>query len=94
MEYIIKICGTKTHCNTNYGTKHLEVLVGLLINDFLDNENDLTVMELISGLTFSILGDFDAPLEEESTIKEDIKKTKRNIKKLQAYFRNAGGTND
>lgn len=94
MEYILKICGIKSSCNTNYTIEHVKALAGLLISDFYSTENDITTMELISGLTFSILGDFDAPLDEDSTIQEDIKKTNRNIKKLQAYFRKTGGTND
>lgn len=86
-EYIIKICGIKSGCNNNFNKKHIKYLVSLMSEKFyIERKIDATLMELIAGITFAITGDFEASLEEDGDVLDDIKKTQENLDKLEDYF--------
>lgn len=77
---VMKICGNGT--NTNFDILHTRKLLHLIFAEYRNNNNDVELMELISGFTFALLGDFDAVLEEDSTLEEDKQKTIENIDML------------
>lgn len=79
-ENVMKICGNGA--NTNFDILHTRKLLHLLFAEYQDNKNDVELMEIISGFAFALLGDFDASLEEESTLEKDKQKTIENIDKL------------
>ena len=79
-ENVMKICGNEA--NTNFDILHTRKLLHLLFAEYQDNKNDVELMEIISEFAFALLGDFDASLEEESTLDKDKQKTIENIDKL------------
>lgn len=86
-EYLIKICGIGTNCNTNYGKKHIRYLVDLLSDKFCgERKIQPELLELISGLTFSVTGNFEATLDDDADIVDDIKKTQENLDRLEDYL--------
>ena len=87
-EYIVKICGIETNCNTNYGKKHIKYLVDLLSGKFYGERRiQPELLELISGLTFSVTGNFEATLDDDADVLDDIKKTQENLDRLEEYLR-------
>lgn len=80
----IKICGNNFNCN--YGIKHIKKIINLLIERFNKEPKDRENNELIAGLTFVLLNDFDGTLEQYANIHEDIDKTIENINKLNKFL--------
>lgn len=83
-EIMIKVCGKK--CNSNLDLIHIRKIIDILAGYYKDNETDISLMEIIAGLTFAITGNFESVLDDESTIEEDKNKTKQNINKLYDYL--------
>lgn len=79
-ENVMKVCGNGS--NTNFDILHTRKLLCLLFAEYKDNKNDVELMEIISGFAFALLGDFDAVLEDDSTLEKDKQKTIENVDKL------------
>lgn len=81
----IKIVGKNFNCN--FGVEKVKKLMTILNSEFNKEKcNDVDLMELIAGLSFVILGDFDCALDEYSTLEEDREKTIENLDKLKNYL--------
>lgn len=82
----MKICGIKTNCNSNFEKRHLKYLVELLEEKFY-NERHIQpeLLEIIAGLNFAILGNFEATLDEDNDVLDDVKKTDTNLDQLIDY---------
>lgn len=86
-ENILKICGLKTNCNNNLNKKNIKYLVNLLHEKFYcERRIQPELLELIAGLTFSITGDFDAVLDDDADVLDDVKKTQENLDKLEDFL--------
>lgn len=84
-EEIITVIGKNFNCR--FDIEHTKKIINILIGEFnKDRCNDVELMEIIAGLSFVILGDFECGLEENSSIKEDREKTLENIDKLNTYL--------
>jgi len=84
---IVKVCGIETNCNCNFDKKHIEYLVNLLHDKFYcERRIEPNLLECIAGLTFVITGDFEASLDNDADILDDIKKTQENLDRLENYF--------
>lgn len=82
---IIKICGKNSNCN--FDVIHTRKLLNYLFVAFRNMEGyDTDLMEIISGFSFALLGDFDCLLSEDSSLKEDKEKTMQNIDKLNNFL--------
>ena len=44
------------------------------------------LLELIAGLSFAITGNFEAMLDDDSDVLDDIQRTEKNLDKLITYF--------
>ena len=87
MENIVKIYGLKTNCNNNLNKKNLKYLVSLLHDKFYcERRIQPELLELIAGFTFSITGDFDAVLDDDADVLDDVKKTQENLDKLEDFL--------
>ena len=81
----IKVCGKK--CNANFNLEHTKKIITILTSEFRSYEGyDVELMEIIAGLSFAILGDFDCILSDEQSLEEDKKQTIINIDKLLNYL--------
>lgn len=91
MSNIIKVCGR--NYNANFDLEHTKKIVTNLAGQFQQYEGyDITLMEVIAGFCFAILGDFDCILDEEASLEEDKIQTQNNIDKLYNYL--YGGYHD
>jgi hypothetical protein len=85
MKEMIKICGKNYNCN--FDETHTRKLIDILVQEFnKETCNDIDLMELIAGISFAILGDFDAILDKDTSLEQDIQKTLNNIDKLNNYL--------
>ena len=84
---IVKVCGIETNCNCNFDKKHIKYLVSLLHDKFYSERRiEPNLLECIAGFTFAITGDFEASLDGDGDILDDIKKTQENLDKLEYYL--------
>lgn len=84
---IVKICGIKTNCNSNFEKRHIKYLISLLHEKFYtERKIQPELLELIAGITFSITGNFEAILDDDADILDDVKKSQENLDRLEDYF--------
>lgn len=82
---IIKICGKNSNCN--FDVIHTRKLLNYLFVAFRNMEGyDTDLMEIISGFSFALLGDFDCLLSEDSSLEQDKEKIIKNIDKLNNFL--------
>lgn len=87
MENVIKVSGIKTNHNSNFSKKHTKYLISLLSDKFYKERHiQPELLELIAGLNFAITGNFEAVLDDDADIVDDIRKTEKNLDELIFYI--------